>query len=37
VTQAAINAAGTFLPNDLPNPPVYSKINPADVPVLTSR
>jgi multidrug efflux pump len=33
--QAAINAAGTFLPKDLPNPPVYSKINPADAPVLT--
>ncbi|MCC6765072.1 MAG: multidrug efflux RND transporter permease subunit [Deltaproteobacteria bacterium] len=33
--QAAINSAGTFLPNDLPNPPVYSKINPADAPVLT--
>ncbi len=33
--QAAINAAGTFLPDDLPNPPVYSKINPADAPVLT--
>ena len=33
--QAAINGAGTFLPRDLPNPPVYSKINPADAPVLT--
>jgi multidrug efflux pump len=33
--QAAINAAGTYLPNDLPNPPIYSKINPADAPVLT--
>src|ERR1041384_1917590 len=33
--QAAINAAGTFLPRDLPNPPIYSKTNPADVPVLT--
>src|ERR1700752_2341076 len=33
--QAAINAAQNFLPNDLPNPPVYSKINPADAPVLT--
>jgi multidrug efflux pump len=33
--QAAINAAGTFLPRDLPNPPVYSKVNPADAPVLT--
>jgi len=33
--QAAINAAATFLPRDLPNPPVYSKINPADAPILT--
>src|SRR5437879_3218428 len=33
--QAAINAAGTFLPRDLPNPPVYTKTNPADAPVLT--
>jgi multidrug efflux pump len=33
--QAAINAAGTFLPRDLPNPPVYSKVNPADTPILT--
>src|SRR5512135_2348537 len=33
--QAAINAAGTFLPRDLPNPPVYSKVNPADAPILT--
>ncbi|PYN38676.1 MAG: acriflavine resistance protein B [Candidatus Rokuibacteriota bacterium] len=33
--QAAINAAATFLPRDLPNPPVYSKVNPADAPVLT--
>jgi multidrug efflux pump len=33
--QAAINAAGTFLPRDLPNPPIYSKVNPADAPVLT--
>ncbi len=33
--QAAINAAGTYLPRDLPNPPVYSKINPADAPILT--
>src|SRR5262245_64106233 len=33
--QAAINAAGTFLPRDLPNPPVYSKTNPADAPILT--
>jgi multidrug efflux pump len=33
--QAAINAASSFLPRDLPNPPVYSKTNPADAPVLT--
>jgi multidrug efflux pump len=33
--QAAINAASNFLPRDLPNPPVYSKVNPADAPVLT--
>src|SRR3954468_8847703 len=33
--QAAINAAGNYLPSDLPNPPVYSKTNPADAPVLT--
>ncbi len=33
--QAAINAASSFLPRDLPNPPVYSKVNPADAPVLT--
>jgi multidrug efflux pump len=33
--QAAINAATTFLPPDLPNPPIYSKINPADAPILT--
>ena len=33
--QAGINAATTLLPNDLPAPPVYSKINPADAPVLT--
>src|SRR4051812_32668605 len=33
--QAAINSAGTYLPRDLPNPPVYSKTNPADAPVLT--
>jgi multidrug efflux pump len=32
--QAAINAAGSFLPSDLPNPPIYSKVNPADTPVL---
>ncbi|WP_137279354.1 efflux RND transporter permease subunit [Pseudomonas rhizoryzae] len=33
--QAAINAANSFLPNDLPNPPTYKKVNPADAPVLT--
>src|SRR6202140_2118196 len=33
--QAAINAAQTYLPQDLPNPPVYSKVNPADSPILT--
>jgi multidrug efflux pump len=33
--QAAINAATTYLPNDLPNPPIYSKVNPADTPVIT--
>ncbi len=33
--QASINAAGTFLPRDLPNPPIYSKTNPADSPILT--
>ena len=33
--QAAINAASSYLPADLPNPPVYSKVNPADAPVLT--
>ncbi|MGZ3589252.1 MAG: MdtB/MuxB family multidrug efflux RND transporter permease subunit [Thermodesulfobacteriota bacterium] len=33
--QAAINAAFTFLPPDLPIPPVYSKVNPADAPILT--
>src|SRR5262252_3980725 len=33
--QAAINASTTFLPRDLPNPPVYSKVNPADAPILT--
>ena len=33
--QASINAATTYLPKDLPNPPIYSKINPADAPVLT--
>jgi multidrug efflux pump len=33
--QAAINSANTYLPTDLPTPPVYSKTNPADAPVLT--
>src|SRR5881275_1647414 len=33
--QAAINAAQTYLPNDLPAPPIYSKTNPADAPILT--
>ncbi len=33
--QAAINSAFTFLPKDLPTPPVYSKVNPADAPILT--
>ena len=33
--QAAINAAGSFLPQDLPMPPVYSKVNPADAPIVT--
>ena len=33
--QAAINAADNLLPNDLPNPPVYNKVNPADPPIVT--
>src|SRR5689334_9643215 len=33
--QAAINASGTYLPADLPNPPIYTKTNPADAPILT--
>ncbi|MBS0359015.1 MAG: multidrug efflux RND transporter permease subunit [Proteobacteria bacterium] len=33
--QAAINAASTYLPTDLPNPPVYNKVNPADAPIMT--
>ena len=33
--QAAINAASNLLPKDLPAPPVYSKVNPADAPILT--
>src|SRR6201985_2195723 len=33
--QASINAANNLLPSDLPTPPVYSKVNPADAPILT--
>ena len=33
--QAAINVASNLLPNDLPQPPIYNKVNPADTPVLT--
>jgi len=33
--QAAINAAGNLLPADLPAPPIYAKVNPADTPILT--
>ncbi|MDP3838200.1 MAG: efflux RND transporter permease subunit, partial [Methylococcales bacterium] len=33
--QAAINAANNFLPKDLPMPPIYNKVNPADAPILT--
>jgi len=33
--QAAINAAGNLLPQDLPAPPIYAKVNPADAPILT--
>src|SRR5579872_1294072 len=33
--QQSINASGTFLPPDLPTPPIYSKTNPADAPILT--
>ena len=33
--QAAINSAAALLPRDLPNPPVYTKVNPADAPILT--
>jgi multidrug efflux pump len=33
--QAAINAANNLLPSDLPAPPLYSKVNPADAPILT--
>ena len=33
--QAAINAADNLLPADLPAPPIYAKVNPADAPILT--
>src|SRR5512147_206867 len=33
--QAAINASSNFLPTDLPSPPIYNKVNPADTPILT--
>jgi multidrug efflux pump len=33
--QAAINTASGFLPRDLPSPPIYNKVNPADAPILT--
>src|ERR1700712_699070 len=33
--QAAINAAGNLLPSDLPAPPIYAKVNPADAPVMS--
>jgi multidrug efflux pump len=33
--QAAINASGSLLPTDLPAPPVYAKVNPADAPIMT--
>jgi multidrug efflux pump len=33
--QAAINAASSLLPSDLPSPPIYSKVNPADSPIIT--
>src|SRR5690554_4759674 len=33
--QAAINAASNLLPNDLPSPPIYNKVNPADAPVIS--
>jgi multidrug efflux pump len=33
--QAAINASGNLLPADLPNPPIYNKVNPADTPIIT--
>jgi multidrug efflux pump len=33
--QASINTASSFLPRDLPSPPIYNKVNPADAPILT--
>src|SRR5256712_1657088 len=33
--QQSINASGTYLPPDLPTPPIYNKVNPADTPILT--
>src|SRR6202522_1330284 len=33
--QAAINSATTYLPTDLPTPPIYNKVNPADTPIVT--
>jgi len=33
--QASINAAGTLLPTDIPAPPIYNKVNPADTPIMT--
>src|SRR5512137_134425 len=33
--QAAINASGNLLPTDLPVPPIYNKVNPADTPIMT--
>src|ERR1700722_17689468 len=33
--QASINASGTYLPADLPTPPIYNKTNPADTPIMT--
>src|SRR6188768_2087272 len=33
--QAAINASNSFLPSDLPQPPIYSKVNPADAPIIS--
>jgi multidrug efflux pump len=33
--QQSINGASNYLPNNLPNPPIYSKVNPADTPIIT--